>query len=185
MDREKFRKKAADFFKTEHQKLAGYVRKRIDDAADRDSEDVIQDVFLNLFNLPDVTIPVENLAAYVYRSIRNRIIDIMRKKKESVPLDDVLNDSDVYLNNTGFREDDVYLEMEYNETRDALFSAIDSLNDEYREIIIMTEFEGRSFKDISLEKQVPVGTLLSRKSRAMKILQEKLLSIKENNDYVY
>jgi RNA polymerase sigma factor (sigma-70 family) len=181
MDKENFRLKTADFFKTEHQKLVRYVRRLIDDAADRDSEDIIQDVFLNIFNLGDVTIPVENLAAYVYRSLKNRIIDILkRRKNESVPLDYLEFSKNVSaIKNGNSSKDHLHMEMENREMRDSLFTAIDSLRDEYREIITLTELEGKSFKEVSVAMNVPVGTLLSRKSRAMKILQNKLNDKKE------
>jgi len=55
--------KVADYFQTEYKKLVRYVRNRIDDAADRDAEDIVQDVVLNIFNKSDISIPSENLTA--------------------------------------------------------------------------------------------------------------------------
>lgn len=166
----------ARFFIAERSRLVAYVRRLIDDAADRDGEDIVQDVMLNLFNMADVTVPVEDLAAYVYRSIRNRVIDIMRKRDpDEVSLDadgagalslgDILSDSRY----------DTATEADKNEARDALYRAIDSLDDDHRAIIIMTEFEGRSFREISEAWDVPIGTLLSRKSRAMAKIRERLI----------
>lgn len=40
-----------------------------------DIEDVIGDIMLNLFNKADVTARVENLAAYIYRTLYNKAID--------------------------------------------------------------------------------------------------------------
>ncbi|MBN2040482.1 MAG: RNA polymerase sigma factor [Spirochaetes bacterium] len=181
MDKEKLKQKAADFFSTEHKKLIWYVRGLIDDTSERDSEDIVQDVFLNIFDIADVSAPIENLAAYVYRSIRNRVIDILKKKKkETVSLDEIECYGDFYLNNCGSYSDAVSTEVVNNEMKEALYSAIDSLGEEYREIIILTEFEGKSFREISDTMRIPLGTLLSRKSRAMKILQTKLENIKEN-----
>lgn len=166
----------ARFFIAERSRLVAYVRRLIDDAADRDGEDIVQDVMLNLFNMADVTMPVEDLAAYVYRSIRNRVIDIMRKRDpDEVSLDadgagalslgDILSDSRY----------DTAMNADRNETREALYRAIDSLDDDHRAIIIMTEFEGRSFREISDALDVPIGTLLSRKSRAMAKIREQLV----------
>jgi RNA polymerase sigma factor (sigma-70 family) len=166
----------ARFFKTERTRLVSYVRRLIDDTADRDGEDIVQDVMLNLFNVSDITIPMENLAAYVYRSIRNRVIDIMRKRG----FDEVSLDAD-YAGMSSLREilfdsrADTSAEADAKDTRDALYRAIDSLDEEYRAIIIMTEFEGRSFKEISDAWGVPIGTLLSRKSRAMAKIREQLI----------
>jgi RNA polymerase sigma factor (sigma-70 family) len=168
----------ARFFKTERLRLVAYVRRLIDDTADRDGEDIVQDVMLNLFNMADVTFPMENLAAYVYRSIRNRVIDVMRKREvDELSLDadnagtaslkDILSDSRY----------DAATEVDNNQTRDALYRAIDSLDEDHKAIIIMTEFEGRSFREISNAWGVPIGTLLSRKSRALARIREQLINL--------
>ena len=81
------------FFQTEYQRLVRFVRRRIDDAADRDAEDIVQDVMLKIFDSADVSLPFENLAAYVYRSLRNRVIDLLRTRKTTESLSDVLQDT--------------------------------------------------------------------------------------------
>lgn len=166
----------ARFFIAERSRLVAYVRRLIDDAADRDGEDIVQDVMLNLFNMADVTVPMQDLAAYVYRSIRNRVIDLMRRGNH----DEVSLDADS-PGGTSLKEllsdnrYDTAAEADKNDVRDALYRAIDSLDDDHRAIIIMTEFEGRSFREISEAWDVPIGTLLSRKSRAMAKIRERLI----------
>jgi RNA polymerase sigma-70 factor (ECF subfamily) len=52
--------------------------------------------------------------------------------------------------------------------------AIDRLPLEFREVIVLREIEGLSYKEISDVTGVPVGTVMSRLSRARKRLQEAL-----------
>jgi RNA polymerase sigma factor (sigma-70 family) len=52
--------------------------------------------------------------------------------------------------------------------------ALDQLPDEQREVFVLTEFEGYSYKEISLLLEIPVNTLLSRKRYAVLYLREKL-----------
>ena len=59
--------------------------------------------------------------------------------------------------------------------RQHLFQAIDSLNDQARAIIIETEFNGRSFRELADQWKIPIGTLLARKSRALKKIRELLI----------
>ena len=183
MDEEKRNGRIAEFFKTERQRLVEYVRRLIDDAADRDGEDIVQDVMVNLFNMADVTVPLENLTAYVYRSLRNRVIDIFKKRRIDT----------VSLEGTGFDAPsleeilfdgrfDTALNAERNELTEELYRAIDALNEEERAVIVLTEFEGRSFKELSTEWEVPVGTLLSRKSRAMNKIRERLVHFKKGGN---
>jgi RNA polymerase sigma factor (sigma-70 family) len=176
MDEEKRNRRIADFFKTERARLVHYVRRLIDDAADRDGEDIVQDVMVNLFNMADVTVPFENLTAYVYRALRNRVIDIFKKRRaDEVSLDDVRDDA-LSLKDVLFDSRyDTASEAERDELREMLYRAIDSLDEAHRAIVVLTEFEGRSFREISDEWGVPVGTLLSRKSRAMGRIREQLV----------
>jgi len=53
----------AEFFRTEYRKWVGYVRRLIDDTAERDAEDVVQDVILHIFDRADIGAPIENLSA--------------------------------------------------------------------------------------------------------------------------
>lgn len=159
--------KFSQFFQKEYFRLVRYVRRLIDDAADRDAEDIVQDVMLSIFDKADVTIPIENFAAYVYRSLRNKVIDIFRKKEDILSLSEVVRDS----------ESDTEQEVERKELLDFVFQAIDSLPDEQRAVLIATEFEGWSFRELSEEWETPIGTLLARKSRALQHIRKKLTGL--------
>lgn len=159
--------KFSEFFRQEYFRLVRYVRRLIDDTADRDAEDIVQDVMLSIFDKADVTIPIENLAAYVYRSLRNKVIDVFRKRQPILSLSDVIQDT----------RTDTEREMEKKELMDFVFRAIDSLTDDQRAILIATEFEGRSFRELSERWRIPVGTLLARKSRALQRIRKKLTGL--------
>lgn len=152
------------FFQTEYQRLVSFVRRRIDDAADRDAEDIVQDVMLKMFDSADVSVPFENLAAYVYRSLRNRVIDLLRTRKTTESLSDVLQDTRY----------DTALDHERAQIRDRVYQAIGQLSDFERAVIIATEFDDRSFRELSEEWRVPMGTLLARKSRALQKIKNEL-----------
>lgn len=55
-----------------------------------------------------------------------------------------------------------------------LRAALDALPLEFREVIVLRELQGLSYKEISDVTGVPVGTVMSRLSRARKRLQEAL-----------
>ncbi len=159
--------KFSEFFQNEYFRLVRYVRRLIADAADRDAEDVVQDVMLSIFDKADVTIPIENLAAYVYRSLRNKVIDLFRKKQDVRSLSDVIVDAG----------SDTVREVERKELMDFVFRAVDSLPAEQRAVLIATEFEGWSFRELSERWKIPTGTLLARKSRAIQNIKEKLTGL--------
>ena len=154
----------AEFFRTEYRKWVGYVRRLIDDTAERDAEDVVQDVILHIFDRADIGAPIENLSAYIYQSLRNRVVDLLRKKKDILSLSEAILASSM----------DTADEYEKRELQEKIYQAMDYLNDEERAVVIATEFDGGSFRELSDAWGVPIGTLLARKSRALKKIRQKL-----------
>lgn len=52
--------------------------------------------------------------------------------------------------------------------------ALDQLPDEFREVIVLRELQGLSYKEISAVANIPVGTVMSRLARARQRLQRAL-----------
>lgn len=154
----------SDFLKREYRTLVGYVRRRLEDAADQDAEDLVQDVIVSLFSRPGPEISVENLAAYVYQALRNRIVDRFRRRREVVALKDAPTAPD----------SNPERQTEQAEMLEAVFEAMDELGVEEKAVLMETEFEGKSFRELAEKWNVPVGTLLARKSRALKKITKRL-----------
>jgi RNA polymerase sigma factor (sigma-70 family) len=57
---------------------------------------------------------------------------------------------------------------------EALRQALEGLPEELREIVVMRELEGMSYKEIAEVAGLPIGTVMSRLSRARKRLQRAL-----------
>ncbi|MCE5236427.1 MAG: hypothetical protein LLF87_10315 [Eubacteriales bacterium] len=57
------------FFASEGGRLRRYVRARAQRLSRMDAEDVVSEVMLSMLSRAEKTGPVENLAAYAYRSI--------------------------------------------------------------------------------------------------------------------
>ena len=164
-------KKLKDFFGKEYQSLKVFVNSRIKATASRDAEDIIQDVALILFAGADRYSPINNVAGFVYNSIKNKIIDVMRSKKYDYSYEDSAETKLQELAEMVYdtAENPYSEEMNY-----VLKKAIINLKPEYRDIIIAIDFEGYSYKEISLETGIPKGTLMSRRHRAIGILYKKL-----------
>jgi RNA polymerase sigma factor (sigma-70 family) len=169
-----------EFFVKEYNKLVNYVHGYLNELSySVDAEDIIQDVALNIYSKADINAPIENLAAYAYRSIKNKIIDIRRRKRESMSIEDFNNKkNENILSETVSvdEEEDFYKDENVYEK---MMEAIDKLKSQERDIIIETEFNGRSFNELSIEWNTPVGTLLARKHRALSKLQKILQNEKK------
>ena len=167
----------ADFFHSERRRLISYVRRWIDETAAQDGEDIVQDVALNIFNRADMTIPIEYLSAYVYQALRNRITDFLRKPAGAdVSLDG--NDLDATQSSLSNLIHDwrpnAHEEIERLQLHNKIYAAIDALSEAQKAIVIETEFEGRSFRELADEWNIPIGTLLARKSRALQNIRKEL-----------
>ena len=64
-------------------------------------------------------------------------------------------------------------------SRATLAESLEQLPPEFREVIVLRELEGLSYKEISTVAGVPVGTVMSRLSRARKRLSEVLAASDE------
>jgi RNA polymerase sigma factor (sigma-70 family) len=169
----------ANFFSRERKRLIRYVQSLISDAADRDSEDILQDVILNLFDKADFTVPVENVSAYVYQALRNRAVDYIRRRRNHDSLEMPLP------GDTGLVLGDILADLKYDsasaierkEINRDISRALNTLSDDNKAIVIATEIQGQTFQDLSEQWDIPLGTLLARKSRAMQKLREALYAI--------
>ena len=158
------------FFTEEYQSLKAYVHSRIEDSTDRDAEDIIQDVALKVLSRRQI-VPINNIAGFFYHSIKNRIIDILRKKEKHTHAEDdfekqFLEFVDLFYNESS----NSYSEKMKTELKHAIFN----LKPHYRDIILAVDIEGYTYKEISEETGIPEGTLLSRRHRAISQLHKKL-----------
>jgi RNA polymerase sigma factor (sigma-70 family) len=180
MSAEQERVRVTRFFKEEARKLLNYVRRHIEDMATEDAEDVVQDVMLGIFDRADITAPIANLSAYIYRSLYNRVVDRYRQRDRKIRSLDAFMDNDREHTLADILADvrfDVHDEYEKRMIWNELFCAIEALRPSYRDVFVATELEGRTFRELSGETGVPVGTLLSQKHRAVKQVRNALAHI--------
>jgi len=160
--------------RSERKRLLDFIRKRVRNQSD--AEDILQDVFYQLVTSYSVTEPIEKLTAWLFTVARNKIIDWYRKRRpEALPSDPGDQDSPLNLEEILFdprqNPDRVYARsLVWSELSDAL----DELPDEQRDVFVMHELEGRSFKEIAELTGEPINTLLSRKRYAVLFLREQL-----------
>ncbi len=151
------------------------VRRRITDISDMDAEDIVADVVFNLYNKISIEHQVESILAYAYRSVRNRIADYFRQSPRAVSLDKPDASSGLPLAAViPDPQADIASKVEAKERKRQLYAALMALEPKQRAVWVATEIEGYSFKELSAKWGEPIGTLLSRKSRATKALQASL-----------
>lgn len=98
-----------------------------------------------------------------------------RARGGAVPFDDVMDESGF-----GCADNIVRFDASANNPEAVLLQQVDTqllkralemLPAEFREVIVLRELEGLSYKQISVIAQIPAGTVMSRLARARKRLQ--------------
>ncbi|CAN5387656.1 hypothetical protein BH10BAC6_BH10BAC6_03460 [soil metagenome] len=167
-----------ELFRNDRKKYLGFIRQRV--RTQEEAEDILQDVFANVLAASqDVHKPIENIASWVFTSVRNRIIDSYRKKRTD-------SFSDIGSNNEkdeGLENVERFLgDFSYNPESDlvrktiweAVLAGLEELPIEQKDVFIKNEFEGVSFREMSEESGVNINTLLARKRYAVLHLRKRL-----------
>ena len=160
--------------RSERKRLLDFIRRRVRNQSD--AEDILQDVFYQLVTSYSVTEPIERLTSWLFTVARNKIIDWYRKRRpESLPAEAGDPDSPLNLEEILFdpkqTPDEVYARsLVWTELADAL----DELPEEQKQVFVLHELEGKSFKEIAEITGEPINTLLSRKRYAVLYLREEL-----------
>jgi len=131
------------------------------------AEDAAQETFIQAWlRLPSYR-PQASLKNWLYRIAVNNAIDMLRKEKRilSGEIEDLaLRDSGPGPEAAAANSEQANLVQE----------AVLTLPDASRAVLVLREFEGLSYKEISEALDIPVGTVMSRLNYARKLLKENL-----------
>lgn len=163
------------FIKSERQRFVQYVRSVMRETAELDAEDIVHDVLVKLLERADST-PLENLGAYVYRSLKNRVIDHARTSRAHLSLDETLDGGGKLIDLLHDLRPNALEMLQSEQGKRELFEALEGLSEVERDVIIAHEFEGIPFKELSHRLGIPQNTLLSHKSRAIGKLRKHFRS---------
>ena len=145
-------------------------------AQDRtEAEDLVQETYAKALKGFSSFRAGTNFRAWMYRILRNTFLTSRTGLKASAM---VALDSDDAPELAAGPETPETLFIEHSQ-RQALQTAIESLPVHFREVLLLCEVEEMSYQEIAETLSIPLGTVMSRLSRARKalrlILQEKLV----------
>jgi RNA polymerase sigma-70 factor (ECF subfamily) len=137
-----------------------------------DAEDVVQESLVKAFRAAD-TFHGTDVRPWLFAIVRNSAINFLKRDKckdvavgEAImePIDPSPNPE---------------MSLLEQRRRDRVRSAIGRLPFEFREALLLREMEGLAYKEIASVLKVPMGTVMSRLSRARQLLVEELITAKE------
>lgn len=132
-----------------------------------DAEDVVQESFIKAFRAVD-RLRAESARAWLLTIVRNTALNHMRER----PKGEV--DWDAGQPEPVDRSAGPETSLLQQERRERVRSAIERLPVDYRAPLILREIESLSYKEIAWILKIPIGTVMSRLSRARNLLLQEL-----------
>ncbi len=138
------------------------------------AEDIVQETFLRVFRKRHNYKAIANFSTWIFTIAGNLAKSELRRRKRwkflSIDIEKD-NEKKFELPDNGLKPDRA---ASVNILHEYVHNAIDTLQNKYKEALILRDIEGISYKQIAEILSVPVGTVKSRVNRARIKLQKKL-----------
>jgi len=137
---------------------------------DQDAEDVTQEAIVRAFRFFD-GFNGDNPRAWLLTVVRNSAYTLMqqnRARELGTEFDEVLHSEPASNGRTSETPEVLVLRSAQQRL---LNQAVEALPVEFREVFVLREMEGLSYKEIADVARIPIGTVMSRLSRARRQLQ--------------
>lgn len=154
------------------------------------AEDLLQETFLRAWRSFHTFKVGTNVRAWLYRILMNAYIDGYRKSEREPEIVDQEDVDEFYLyskvhESEDFRRAGNPEEVLLNSLMDAdVKGALDSLPEAFRNVVVLADIEGFSYKEIAEILTIPIGTVMSRLHRGRRQLQVKLWDYARRAHYV-
>ena len=157
---------------------AAYTLARYLTRNDHDAQDIVQDAYLRAlkyFGGFRGQGSAGDGRAWLLAIVRNTAHTWRRRHRT----DALTTEFDEKLHSDALAEHTPATALDSDSARESLHQALDRLGPEFREVIVLRELEGLSYKEIGDVTGVPIGTVMSRLARARRRLQETLRNREE------
>ena len=136
---------------------------------DHDAEDVVQEAMLRAFRFYG-TFQGGEARHWLLKIVRNTFYSWYDKNKRHNHTESLGDEALQVAGNEPTPEEVLIREHGAQVVREA----VETLAVEFREVLLLREFEGYSYKEIADITEVPIGTVMSRLSRARQQLKNRL-----------
>ncbi len=137
------------------------------------ADDVVQDVFIKLFENLDNIHNKQSIQFWLFKAARNQMMGFLRSTKtkklisEAADIDEIEIGSDVSL------ED----EIENKELSKLILSELENMNEDFREVFVLKEYSGLSYKEIASLIDIGEDLVKSRLYKARQKLINKISKV--------
>jgi RNA polymerase sigma-70 factor (ECF subfamily) len=135
-----------------------------------DAENVLQDVFLNLWLNRGKLKKCSSVRLYIFKIAHNAAISVIRKKIKESQFIEELKSMQIYSENL------TEIDAENNKLNYNLHKIINELPARQKEVYILHHIEGLKYSEISKRLNISTNTVENHMARALKTIRLKLTS---------
>jgi RNA polymerase sigma-70 factor (family 1) len=157
-----------ELFRKHEQMLYTLARRLI--KSDQYAKDIIQEVFLKLWEQRDNLHSIQNIEAWLYRLTENKVIDFLRKAAADNRLQEAI------WNNLSRQEDETGAMVEAKEYHQIIRKAIDQLPPQRKLIYQLNREKGLNYQEIADELKISRHTVKNQLSTALQAIRNFLAS---------
>jgi RNA polymerase sigma-70 factor, ECF subfamily len=161
----------AEIVERYERKLSTYIY-RIGRLSPEDIEDLLQEVFLAVYQNLNSFDQDLKFSSWIYRITHNTTMAYFRKRKVR-PQGHLVEESEAVLQELA-AELNLKEELEANDDARVLLEALEELPQEYKDIIVLKFFEHKSYDEISDILAMPGGTVATRINRGKERIRDLL-----------
>ncbi len=158
----------ASAFETYKSSLMNYVFYRIKDK--EESEDIVQDVFLNLLEIGD-TVCAATVKSFLFTIARNLVVDRLRRSMKRAEVYSYMYDHTSLC--TEITEEIVYARSLEQAER----TMVDGLSEQRRKIYMLNRYEGRSVGEIASMLSLSTRTIEAHLFQGRRIVRTYLRQV--------
>ncbi|MCW8796825.1 MAG: sigma-70 family RNA polymerase sigma factor [Chlorobium sp.] len=150
-----------------------------------DAHDLVQETYLKAYKFFSSFEKGTNCKAWLFKILKNNYINKFRKNaREPGKVDyDLIKDFYHSIKDSQSESEDLNAGYMRSLMHDEVYQAMNSLPEEFKEVIQLCDIEGFTYEEIANMVESPIGTVRSRLYRGRKILRSKLTEFASKYGY--
>lgn len=146
---------------------------------ENDAEEIVQNVIMKLWEQKDKINEIENMQAYLFRSVKNQCLNFIKRNKladvyKTEAWKELKELEEQTMSNTQPEDNEQQIKQ--------LKEAIETLPERCQEVLKMSKFEGLKNKEIADELQISLKAVEANISRAFTLIRKNFKKNKEKNN---
>ena len=153
-----------ELFEKYYRPLVMFALRYVD--CQEDAEDVVQDLFVAIWEREEKFLSEKSLYVFLYNSVRNTCLNLLKHKKVKERYVDYILTHEKEIEEEGYNvlEEELY---------DSLFKAVDELPPRCREIFLL-HLDGKTNEEIARALNITILTVKTQKKKALHYLKGRL-----------